>query len=125
MKKKLLAGMATGLLMFGVVGISNAGLLQIVEDNDSFAADLPLNPYTHDVAATAGASGMYAADLIALENVTLTYEYLGFEAGWTNSFLVDDELGFINKDFGSTSASAVGDEILSTALAGDFLDFAF
>lgn len=125
MKKEFIACLATGLLMFSVAGISNAGLLQIVEDDNSFAASLPLNPYTHDVAETAGASGFYAANLIATEDITLKYEFLGFEAGWTNSFYVDGELGFVNKNFGSYLASTEGDQVSSSASAADFLDFAF
>ncbi len=125
MKKGLIACLATGLLMFGVAGISNAGLLEIVGNDDSFAASLPLNPDTHDVVETAGASGFYAANLIATEDITLEYEFFGFEAGWTNSFYVDGELGFVNKNFGSYLASTEGDQVSSSASAGDFLDFTF
>jgi hypothetical protein len=50
--------------------------------------------------------------------------FLGFEAGWTNAFYVDDSPAFINKTLNSFTASTVGDTIQSSA-NNEFLNFAF
>ena len=42
-------------------------------------------------------SGYVGAELRVAANVTLTYTFIGFEAGRTNHFLVDDVLAFINQ----------------------------
>ena len=120
MKKKLIALMVA-FVVFGSFSVGSAALLEIKE---GFSDTLPIGA-SHDVPATKGAVGWYAANLYATENVTLTYEYLGFESAWTNSFWVDDQLAFLNKPFGENPASSSGDKFYSTATAGSLLDFAF
>ena len=124
MKKHLIV-LLTGL--FVVITSASIGwavpLLDIVT-NLSLAGSLPIGA-PHDVPETQGAKGWYNANLKALEDVTLTYEFLGFEAGWTNSFRVDDQLAFLNKEIGRNPASSNGDKFYSTATADSLLDFAF
>ena len=60
-----------------------------------------------------------------MEDVLLTYEYLGFEAGWTNAFYVDGTRVFQNRATSGYSATAAGAEAYSSASAGDLLDFFF
>jgi hypothetical protein len=50
----------------------------------------------------------------------LTYTYLGFEAGYTNTFVVDSKLCFRNKGVGKTSVGAN----CSATTTGAALDFA-
>ncbi|NRB36853.1 MAG: PEP-CTERM sorting domain-containing protein [Pseudomonadales bacterium] len=121
---------ATILLMLGVP-VTQAGLLEIVLSADPYqdyvAADgpdtdhLPLGAI-HDVAETQGAIGWYNANLYATADVVLSYEYVGFEAGWTNSFFVDDELVFANK---GAEFTAVESTATSISLSGMLIDFAF
>lgn len=86
-KSLRLVGMLVGLLFVGQA--SAVPLLEIVTDPAwAVAQALPLNPGTHDVTETAGRSGWYAADLRALEDVELAFEYIGKEAGWTNAVFV-------------------------------------
>ncbi|MCZ6526769.1 MAG: hypothetical protein O6928_09505 [Gammaproteobacteria bacterium] len=84
---------------------------------------------SHDVAETQGTQGWYNANLSATQDITLTYEYLGFEAGWTNTFLVDGSQVFWNRTGSIDSvdffASSVGDIATSSAVNGALLDFAF
>ena len=105
-----------------------AGLLSIDITNESLAGSLPLGA-SHDVAETQGAQGWYNANLSATQDVTLTYQYLGFEAGWTNTFLVDGSQVFWNRTGSIDSvdffASSVGDIATSSAVNGALLDFAF
>ena len=121
LKKTLLPLAAAALLG---ANVANAGLLSIDLNGDSFEDSLPIGA-AHDVALTKGATGFYQANLSATQDVTLTYEYLGFEAGWTNAFLVDDTEVFWNRSGTGFSASSVGDSATSSAGAGDILDFGF
>ena len=118
--------LATGFVVF-VSTTASAGLLSIDlitgEIPESLVGALPLGA-SHDVVETKGTLGWYYANLSATQNVTLTYEYLGFEAGWTNSLVVDDSQVFWNYDVGS-GASTPGDTTTSSASAGTLLDFAF
>ncbi len=120
------------ILGLGVASMSNAGLLEIVTSGiDPAGIDwdatyqLPLQPNTHDVPETQGAIGWYNANLQTTENVILTYEYIGFEAGWTNAFYVEDSLAFLNKDYAGNTASVKGDNVESFAASNTLLDFAF
>jgi len=121
MKRLLLTLITTSTLLS-----SNAfaGLLDIQTGANSLAGSLPMGG-AHDISVTKGATGWYNANLFATENVTLTYEYLGFEAGWTNSFTVDGSTAFQNRTYGGTSASSVGDSVNSSAAAGALLAFGF
>lgn len=110
---------------------ASAGLLSIdliAEDLDSgnlgsLAGELPLGA-SHDIDETKGTQGFYYANLSATQDVTLTYEYIGFEAAWTNSLVVDGSQVFWNYDVGF-GVSGEGDTVTSSAIAGSFLDFAF
>ncbi len=104
------------------------GLLSIDYTDDSLAGSLPLGA-SHDVAETQGTQGWYNANLSATQDVTLTYQYLGFEAGWTNTFLVDGSQVFWNRTGSIDSvdffASSVADIATSSAVNGSLLNFAF
>lgn len=119
--KRLLLTLLTSTVLSAT---AQAGLLDIQTTGGSLAGSLPLGG-AHDVNETKGATGWYNANLYATENVTLTYEFLGFEAGWTNSFSVDGSAVFQNRDYGGTSASTVGDTANSSASAGALLAFGF
>ncbi len=121
--RNVLGGLLIGSLVLGMAGVSHA--IPFLEIEGGFEGSIPLNPNTHDVAVTRGASGWYGANLIALENVNLTYKYLGYEAGWTNSFQVDGKLAFMNYSLNGDAASLAGSKVSSTAAAGSLLDFAF
>jgi len=127
-------------LCTAILGFSNtvaAGLLWIDYDPE-FAGNTPMNG-SHDVLITEDRPGWYNANLYARENVSLTYEFLGFEAGWINTFIVDGEQVFWNKDHGTNIASTAatfgskstsnrldpGSWVKSSAAAGKPLDFAF
>ena len=116
MKKGLIVLLA-GFIIMASFSMGWAGLLNIVP-NDPVMGTLPLGA-AHDVAETAGAEGWYNANLFASENVTLTYEFIGFEAAWTDAFLVDGAQAFLNQ------TAAEGDKVYSDATAGSLLDFAF
>ncbi len=125
MRRILITVLTTAALICGSVIPGSATLLEIVGGYDGI---LPLNPDTHDVEVTRGAEGFYNANLYATAStdILLTYEYLDFEAGWTNAFLVDNEQVFWNKDYGGNSASVTGDQAFSSATTGrSLLDFAF
>ena len=96
----------------------------IAGDPASLEGALPLGA-THDVAVTQGAEGWYYANLSATQDVTLTYEFLGFEAGWTNTLLVDGSQVFWNRVFDGNAASSAGDTATSAAGAGELLNFGF
>jgi len=116
MKKGLIVLLA-GFIVMASFSMGWAGLLNIVP-NDPVMGTLPLGA-AHDVAETAGAEGWYNANLFASENVTLTYEFIGFEAAWTDVFLVDGDSAFFNQ------TTAIGATVDSAATAGSLLDFAF
>ena len=120
MNKKLIAVMV-GFMVLASFSVGSAALLEI---RQGFSDSLPIGD-SHDVPATKGAVGWYSANLYALADVNLTYEYIGYEAGWTNSFWADDQLAFLNKPFDGNPASSSGDEVLSSATAGNLLDFSF
>ncbi len=125
MKKKLITILLSFFIVIGSLSIGWASpLLDIVYNEPEFDGSLPIGA-SHDVSETQGAEGWYNANLYALENVTLTYTFLGFEAGWTNSFWVDDQLAFLNKSFDGNPASLVNDKFYSTTTTGSLLDFAF
>jgi len=67
-------------------------------------------------------NGMFGANLSLTGSAVVTYEYLGFEAGWTNTFTAGSE-SFVNRPW--LSASTVGDTITTTVLGGGLLDFFF
>jgi hypothetical protein len=74
-------------------------------------------------------AGYVGAQLRATANVILTYEYIGFEAGYTNRFFVDGALAFANRGTGATPNPAVfgpyPSTVTSFAAAGTLLDFSF
>lgn len=111
MNRILLAGAAAIALSFGAIGTANAALLNI----------LPGVAYTtpaiNDVIP--GVDGFIGGALQATQNVTLTYEFIGFEAGFTDELYVDDVLAFVN------NLAAIGDTVASSAAAGQLLDFHF
>jgi len=130
----------TLVLCTAILGFSNtvaAGLLEIRGD-DKIDGDTPMGA-AHDVSITKGLSGWYNANLYAQENVSLTYEFLGFEAGWINTFLVGGKQVFKNKDSHGNTVSiaavfgpkptftqlALGSRAEYDAAAGTLLDFAF
>jgi hypothetical protein len=127
MKKMLLAAAAVvGLSM----GSAQAGLLTIVglggapadgTNSVSFTtpgpAATPAFPNPNDIIP--GIVGFIGAELRATANVILTYEFRGFEAGFTNHFLVDSVLKFVNK------TTPVGTTAGSSAAAGSLLNFSF
>lgn len=112
---------ATSFAIFVSTTVS-AGLLSI-DEVGSLPGILPLGA-SHDVDETKGTQGFYNANLSATQDVTLTYEFLGFEAAWTNSLVVDGSQVFWNYDSGF-GASSVGDTATSMADAGTLLNFAF
>jgi hypothetical protein len=124
MKKQLIALVASFIVIANFSTGWATPLLNIAYNEPEYADSLLIGA-SHDIPETQGKEGWYNANLYALADVTLTYEFLGFEAGWTNSFLVDGELAFLNKPFGGYSASSNGDQVYSTAAAGSLLDFAF
>lgn len=117
MRKLLLSTSAAILLGVGMAGSAEAALLQIV---DGVAFDTP-----PDGGGFIGNqvipnnSGYIGAGLQAAQNVTLTYEFIGFEANFTDQFWVDGALAFVN------NTTVTGTTVGSAAAAGAFLDFAF
>lgn len=74
---------------------------------------------SHDVPETAGASGWYAANLRALADIDLIFEYVGHESGWTNILKAGGNTIF------NTSSSDPGDTVGGySATAGSWIDFA-
>jgi len=125
MKKRLITLLTSLFILIGSLSIGWATpLLKIVYNDPEFIGILPFGD-AHDVLVTQGAQGWYNANLYALEDVTLVYEFLGFEAGWTNSFWVDDQQVFLNKSFDGNPASSTNDEFYATANTGSLLDFTF
>jgi len=117
MKRALLAGAAVIALSFGTAGAANAALLNII---GGLAFDTP-----PDGGGRIGNqiipnnSGYIGAALFAPGNVNLTYEFIGFEAEFTNHFLVGSTLAFVN------NTTPVGTTFISSAAAGTLVDFAF
>lgn len=66
--------------------------------------------------------GVFGANLFLEQTANVTYEYLGFEAGWTNSLTVGDE-SFVNRPW--ADATRVGETITTTMSGGNMLDFLF
>jgi len=125
MKKNIIL-MFAFFLLCGLFNNTYASLLEIRLTSASIEDDLPLNPGTHDVTETAGKHGWYNANLYATADVNLTYEYLGFEAGWTNAFVVGTDQVFWNYDFGGNLASIdYVDTATSSAGPDSLLKFAF
>ena len=123
MKRTINLALATSFLAL-ISTTASADLLSIDLDSGSLAGTLPLGA-SHDVVITQGVVGWYNANLTATQDVTLTYEFFGFEAGWTNTLLVDGSQVFWNRTSGAGDASGVGDTATSTASAGALLDFGF
>lgn len=117
MRRLLLSASAAVLLGLGLSGAAHAALLQVV---DGIAFDTP-----PDGGGFVGNqvipnnSGYIGAGLRATQNVTLTYEFIGFEAHFTDQFWVDGALAFVN------NTTAPGTNVGSSASAGALLDFAF
>ncbi len=122
MKSKI--AMLTMLLALFATHGHSVPLLNIVTDTMSSEQILPLGG-PHDVSVTAGATGWYdadlwvASDLGGASGVILTFEFLGYEAGWVNKFLVGDDLVFQNKNPSVTSSYNI------FASAGSLIDFSF
>ena len=126
LKRSISKLLATSFAVF-VSTTASAGLLSIDTTAGalgSLEGMLPLGA-SHDVTETQGAAGFYNANLSATQDVTLTYEFLGFEAAWINSLVVDGMQVFWNYDIDSFTASTIGDTATSSASAGTLLDFAF
>lgn len=120
--KKIIILLVAVFILCSYSGSASAMLLDIVPNGNPYTGTLPLGD-AHDVAVTSGATGWYDANLYATTNVLLTYEFLGYEAGWTNTLVVDGSEVFWNKDIAGNLASIVGDTAASFAAAGSLLDF--
>ena len=109
--------LAAASLAVGLSPLANAGLLSI---EDGTAYNLP-NDSSHDVAVTKGAPGYLDGYLKTTAQplpVYLTFEFLGYEAGYTNEFSAYGD-SFVNK------TASVGDKFYATESGDTILDFAF
>lgn len=98
---------------------ANASL--IVDDGSG--GSIPDTAVSNDVLgdSSADAPAGYGANLYSDGDTLVTFEFLGFEAGFDNDFLVSGDIMFSNK---GSNASSVGDS--ETVLFSDgVLDFAF
>jgi hypothetical protein len=111
-----------GACLVGLFGTpaSAVPLLEIVPTSGPWSAPANLpGSGSHDVAETAGASGWYAANLRALADIDVVFEYIGHESGWTNIMTSGGDEIF------NTSTSSPGDTASGgSAAAGSWIDFA-
>lgn len=115
-KYNILAG---GLIVALLASASaSATLLSIVPTAGTWSTPMAL-PLAgpHDVAETAGRTGWYQANLVAVQDVALTFTYVGKEAAWTNIVETGGSQIF------NTSSSGLGDSATGFASAGSFIDF--
>ena len=119
MKKSAGICLALGFLTLASSRAGAVPLLEIVtSSNPTWATTYPLPlAGSHDVAVTQGQIGWYAGNLRALENVELTFTYLGKEAGWTNALYSGGSQVF------NTATSSPGQTGTGSATAGSWVDF--
>ena len=115
--------LAAGLGLFAVTA-ANANLLEIVTSDDSISGYFPLGD-VHDVIDTAGVTGWYNANLYATSAAQITFEYLGTEAAWVNTFIVDNQQVFWNHDYNGNAATTAGATASSSSTSYNLIDFAF
>lgn len=91
--------------------------------DDGTGGSIPDSAESNDVLgdSTASAPAGFGANLYSDGDTQVTFEFLGFEAGFDNDFYVGDELVFSNK---GSNASAAG-ETHTSVFSDGVLDFAF
>lgn len=100
--------------------VSASGALIV---NDGSGGSVPDTAETNDVLgdSTASEPAGFGADLYSDGDTQVTFEFLGYEAGYDNDFYVGDSLVFSNK---GSNASTPGDTYTSI-FADGVLDFSF
>ncbi len=113
------SALAVAALMFVAVPAS-AGLLNITPSHGTGSIQARMTPFlTHDVAATRFRLGYTATQLEAAVPVNLNFEFLGFEAGYTNKYFKGGSLVFTNK------TTPVGTIASGFSSAAGIIDFSF
>lgn len=114
----------TAIATFGLGVASSASALLI---DGGFEGDIPGEGKVNNVLDGGSWDGFYEAELFASAG-TYRFTFIGFEAGYSNQFLINDEVVFNNDDVDGNQAGTVANPIgtrFDLTWDGGLLPFAF